>query len=259
MIKVSKFILIFLFISGVLAAQQIYFSDSYTEDGEPIGAKNIWEIKPWGSFVYVFLDNKGEILTGPILYMFVDRMNADSSYEPFDSKAINISYNQKWAVYNYKFALPGKYEVYFIDRNQNKLASEKIIVQYEESNYSKNTASSSSYYENCKVLFCEKILVGGQPLGIRRSISLSKNGSNIYIVLNNYAPLKTAKLLIDVWRKKNRAFDYDEYVQSKKYSLNPDWPDAYLKYEFDKQGEYKISIYNEDEVYIKSGYITVYE
>jgi hypothetical protein len=246
-----------LFMASVSAAQQIYFTSSYTEDGEPIGAKNIWEIKPWGSFVYIFLDNEGERFSNPMLYMFVDKMEPDSSFEPFDSKAINVPYNQRWIAYNYKFTLPGEYEFYFTDKNQNIIAEERVTVQYESTNYSVRTPSSSSYYENCSILFCEKILVGGDPLGVKTSLSISQS-NQVYVVLNNYKPLKTGKLLLDVWRKRNRAFDYDDYMFSKKYRLNPEWPDAYFLFTFEEPGDYKLSIYNENEVYIKSGYIKVY-
>jgi hypothetical protein len=256
--KVSKIFLILLISAVTTLSQQIYFTSSYTEDGEPIGAKNIWEIKPWGSFVYVFLDNEEERFSSPILYMFVDRMEADSTFEPYDSKAINVPYNQRWIAYNYKFTLPGEYEFYFTDRNQNRIAEERVTIQYENINYSVSTPTSSSYYENCEVLFCEKVLVGGDPLGVKNSLSLSQE-NQIYVVLNNYKPLKTGKLLLDVWRKKNRSFDYDDYMFSKKYRLNPDWPDAYFKFIFEEPGEYKLSLYNENEVYIKSGYIIVYQ
>lgn len=253
----SKIFLLLILSASVSVAQQVYFTSSYTEDGDPIGAKNIWSIKPWGSFIYVFMDNEGERFSGSILYMFADKMNVDSTFEPFDSKAISIPYDQRWVAYNYKFTLPGEYEFYFVDKNENRLAEERVTIQYEKTDYSVSTPSSSSYYESCKVLFCEKILVGGDPLGVKTTLSLSQ-GNQIYVVLNNYKPLKTGKLLIDVWRKKNRAFDYDDYMYSKKYRLNPNWPDAYFKFSFEEPGEYKLSIYNENEVYIKSGYLKVY-
>jgi len=254
----SKIALLLLLSVSVSFAQQVYFTSSFTEDGEPIGAKNVWDIKPWGSFVYVFMDNEGERFSGSILYMFVDKMEMDSTYEPFDSKAINIPYNQRWIAYNYKFTIPGEYEFYFIDKNENRLAGERVTIQYENTNYSVSTPSSSSYYENCKVLFCEKILVGGDPLGVKTGLSLSQS-NKIFVVLNNYKSLKTGKLLIDVWRKKNRAFDYDDYMYSKKFRLNPDWPDAFFEFTFEEPGDYKLSIYNENEVYIKSGYLKVYQ
>ncbi|MBN1302105.1 MAG: hypothetical protein JW995_12900 [Melioribacteraceae bacterium] len=257
-IKFISSILFFLIISATISAQQVYFADSFTEDGEPIGAKNEWEIKPWGSFVYVLLDPEETRIKGNIIYLFVDRLEGDS-YEPFDSKAINIGYGRKFVAYNYKFTKTGKYEVYFIAADQTRIAGEQVTIKFEESFINPVRNTSSAYYDDCKITFCKKILVGGETLGVMRSTSISRGGNKVFIQLNNYKPLNTSKFLVDVWRKKNRAFQYDEFVESKKYSLNPDWNDAFFSYTFTQPGDYKFSVYNEDEVLIKSGFFTVYD
>lgn len=256
----KPFTILTIILAGCISinAQQIYFSQSITDKGKSIGAKNVWEIKPWGSFLYITLDNEGKSLQKNILYLFIDKME-DDVYQPFDSKAINIDYDDTWASYNYKFVLPGQYKAYFISTDKERLAEEEVSIKFEQEFVSSRKEVSRSYYDNCRITFCEKILVGGEPLGVRRYISMSKNGSSITVLVNNYAPLNTSKFLVDVWRKKNRAFDYDEFVESKKYRLNPDWSDAFFKYTFKRPGEYKFSIYNEDEVLIDAGYITVYE
>lgn len=252
-------ILVILFsLSITITAQKVYVCESFTEDGEPIGVANNWSIKPWGTFLYIFLDSEGSSLEGNLIYLFVDKKE-DNKYQPFDSKAINIDYDEKWIAYNYKFTLPGEYEIYFITADQKRIASSNVYIKYEETFTSSHRIVNSSYYDNCRIVFCEKILVGGEPLGVKRSMSLSSSDKSIYVLLNNYAPMRTSKFLVDVWRKKNRAFEYDEFVESKKYSLNPDWPDAFFKYEFKRTGDYKFLIYNEDEVLIKSAYFTVYD
>jgi hypothetical protein len=188
-------------------------------------------------------------------YLFIDKKNGDT-FQPFDSKSINIDHRPEWVVYNYKFTQTGEYDVYFITFEQKRYAGEKITINYEKSFARPEQASSGVYYDNCKIIFCKKILVGGKPLGEVNSISLSQI-STIYIQLNNYRPLNTGKILLDVWRKKNRMFEYDEYIESKKYRINPDWADAYFKYTFTQPGEYKFSIYNENEITIKTGYFSV--
>ncbi len=251
----KRILLILVFTATFISAQQVYFVHSYTEDGEPIGAKNEWDIKPWGSFVYVLLDVEDKDLKGNVVYMFVDKMT-DGEYKAFDSKAINIKYNPKWVVYNYKFTQTGEYDVYFVTTDQERFAGEKVTIKYEESFTRPRQTTSRTYYDNCKITFCKKVLVGGDPLGVINSISLS-NTSSVFILINNYNALNTSKLLVDVWKKRNRMFEYDEFVESKKYRINPDWPDAFFKYTFSKPGEYKFSIYNENEVGIQTGYFTV--
>ena len=254
--KIIRFLILTLVLSaGITAAQQVYFVDSYTEDGEPIGAKNVWTVKPWGSFIYILLDTENNVLPGNVIYLFIDKKNGDA-YEAFDSKAINIDQKPKWVVYNYKFTQVGEYDVYFITNEQKRFAGEKVTITYEESYSRPKVTTNSVYYDNCSIVFCKKILVGGEPLGEVSSISLSQL-STIYIQINNRRSLNTGKILVDIWRKKNRLFEYDEFVESKKYRINPDWNDAYFKYTFTTPGEYKFSIYNENEITIKTGYFTV--
>ncbi len=255
--KLSLYILIITIgFSYSLQAQQVYFVESYTEDGDPIGASNEWEIKPWGSFIYIMLDSEDDTLKGNILYLFIDKKE-DGVFQPFDSKTINLSFNQEWVVYNYKFTQTGEYDVYFITSDQKRFASERVTIKYEESFTNPNVTTGNSYYDNCKIIFCRKVLIGGKPLGVTNSIGLSNNSGRIYILINNYRALNTSKILVDVWRKKNRAYDYDEFVESKKFRINPDWPDTYFQYQFTRPGEYKFTVYNENEILIKSGYFTV--
>lgn len=254
-----------LFLTGILflvfvfhtAGQQLYFAESYTENGSPIGAKKEWTITAYGCAVYFLFENGGEEIKGNPVYIFIDK-EEDGIFQPYDSRALNLDEIKTWLVYEYTFSQPGKYEVYFIDNTQNLLAKGMMTVSPEIYNPGARKIGSN-YYDNCKISFYEKVLAGDKPIGQRKNLSLSKGGNSIYVYLDNKAPFNTDVFLVDVWRKKTRAFDYDEFVESKKYRLNSGWPYAYFNYSFKEKGEYKFSIYNQNEVLIKTAYFTVYE
>ena len=63
---------VFLIVSFNVLGQSIYVSDSVTESGEAIGAKNNWEIDPWGRSLYIVYDN-GSPIENDILYLFIDK------------------------------------------------------------------------------------------------------------------------------------------------------------------------------------------
>ena len=235
-------------------AQTIYVADSATEDNEPINAKNYWEIEPWGKTLHIILDNEGTTIDGNVVYLFIDKYS-DGKYQPFDSKSINIQPNTKRVNYDYKFSETGKYKLYYINISQQKLAS--VTVTISEKTRKIKAIKRSNYYDNVSLVFCEKVLVGGTPIGITKRASLSENNGEIYIKISNFSPLKTEVILVDFWRKEYRSFEYDEYIESKKYRVDPEWADTYFKYKFPKAGEYKIVIYNQAEVLIKTGYISV--
>ncbi len=242
-------------LASVSYAQTVYVADSVTEDNEPINAKNHWEIDAWGKTLHVILDREEQPIKGNIVYLFIDKfMNGE--YSPFDSKSVNIQQGVRRIKYDYNFSEVGKYKLYYINISQEKLASVVITIT-EKSKRKNKVVKRSNYYDNVKLLFCEKVLVGGTPIGIKKRASLSENNGQIYIKLTNLSPLKTEIILVDIWRKEHRSFEYDEYVESKKYKISPSWADAYFKYRFLKPGEYKIVIYNQAEVLISTGYINV--
>jgi hypothetical protein len=254
----KKFILTIFFLLvtiSISTAQTIYVAESVTETNEPINAKNYWEIDPWGKSFFIVFDNEGETIEGNILYLFIDKYE-DGKYIPFDSKSINIKPNSKRIKYDYNFSETGKYKLYFINVSQEKLAS--IVVTMSNKNKVKErTVKRSNYYDNVQLIFCKKILVGGTPMGITKRASLSENNGEIYVKITNFSPLKSEVILVDFWRKEHRSFEYDEYVGTKKYKIDPEWADTYFKYKFKQPGEYKIVIYNQAEVEMATGYINV--
>ncbi len=253
----NKLIQIFIILISMLTivkGQTVYVAQSVTEQNEPINAHNYWEIEPWGKSLFIILDNENQNLDGNIVYLFIDKY-IDGKYQPFDSKSINIQENSRRIKYDYKFSGTGKYKLYFINISQDNIAS--TIVTISEKVRKQNTTKRSNYYDSVELIFCEKILVGGTPIGITKRASLRENGGQIYIKLTNFSPLKSEVILVDFWRKEYRSFEYDEYMESKKFRIDPEWFDTYFKYKFPKAGEYKIVIYNQEEVLIKTGYINV--
>lgn len=251
-LKTLFFILIITAIGSY--AQSIYVSESVTESGEAVGAKNLWEIDPWGRSLYIVYDN-GKPITNSILYLFIDKF-IEGKFEPFDSKVIEVEENKKFIKYDHKFTETGKFKVYIVNEDQETLSS-MLLTLKTNTGSERNAAESDNYYDGIGLIFAERILIGGTPLGIVKNVSLSKNDGWIYIKLSHYAQLNTNTILVDFWGKEGNAFDFDQYIESKKYKVDPTWPDTFFKYHFKKTGRYKIVISNEFDAIIKTGYITV--
>lgn len=254
--RIQQIFLLCVLCATINFGQRVYFTESYTEKGEPIGAKNDWDINPWGSYIFIMLESESQPIPGKTIYLYIDKKEKDS-FQPFDSKSIGLEPNQKWAVYNYKFTEEGLYDVYFITSDQRRFAGENIKIKLNDSISKQKANQNRVYFEDCKVLFSKQILFGGKTLGETKSMSISENAGTIFIKINNQKPLNTSKLLLDIWRKKNRSFEYDEFIESKKFAVNPKWMDTYFKYLFKQPGEYKFSIYGENEVMIVTGYFSV--
>ena len=254
--KKVLFIILFSIIFIInIKAQQVYFCKTHTTDGKPIDAQIEWTIKPWGETIEVLFDNEGKPIEGTYVYLFIDREN-NGTYEPFDSKAIKLDYGATWVYYAFKFVELGKYKAYFINSDQDTLGSERLTLKLEESFSTTSQKLSNLYYDRIRLTFCERV-IAGRVINEKTHVSMSKDGGRVQVYLKSKTPLNTDKLLVDIWKQKEGSFDYEQYIESKKFEMDPTWPDVFFRYRFKSPGNYKIAIYNSDEVLIKSGFITV--
>ncbi len=249
--------LFFFVCSTFYYSQQLYFCESYTEDGKPIEANYTWPIKPWGKQLYVLFDNEGTEIEDRIIYLFIDK-ETEGEFEPFDSKALQVRDGSDWLVYNYKFIELGEYRFFVVNSEKDTVATESIIIKLEDELEGSRSTFTTIYYDNSDIVFCER-MIAGKPVNEFREKSIKKNNGLVFIYLNNRNQLNTEKLFVDFWRRKESNFEYDEYIESKKYRMDPGWNDVYFRYNFKEPGEYKVSIYNDNEILIKNGYIRITE
>ncbi len=249
----SAIIILFSFVN--VNSQNLYFCTGHTSNGAPINQTNTLKIEPSGSYIFILLQNYQK-LKPQLFYLFIDKKNG-KAYDPFDSKVIRLFKKKSWLVYNYKFTEPGKYKVYFLDSEQKKIAQDTLRVRLKEKYLTDKIIATSDYYANCEFLFCE-IVLGGKPVHIRDKAFLKKNHGLMFGYLDNGLPLNSSKLIVDVWIKNPETGDFDELYETKRFKIVPEWSFTYFKYIFKKPGYYKFSVYNEDNVLIKSAYISVY-
>jgi hypothetical protein len=122
-------------------------------------------------------------------------------------------------------------------------------------NYAKAQVTTD-YYKYSEVIFCEDV-VDGKPVNASSTFTIGENGGYVQVQVDNAGrKLKTTTIIADVW-KKSSSGEYDKFIETKKYTIEPTWDAPYFKYTFYKAGKYKLAIYNEDEVYINSGYVTI--
>jgi hypothetical protein len=130
-----------------------------------------------------------------------------------------------------------------------------IIVTVLTVNYAKAQVTTD-YYKDSEVIFCEDV-VDGSPVNASSTFTIGENGGYVQVqVDNSNKKLRTTQLVVDVW-KKSSSGEYDKFVETKKYDIQSTWTAPYFKYTFYKAGKYKLAIYNEDEVFINSGYVTI--
>lgn len=250
-------IILLIFASTISFSQEIYFCNSHTEKGDPIDARNVWSIKPWGSLVYVLVNNENKPFETQLNYLFLDRL-IDGEYRPFDSKAVNVKDDATWFAYNYKFTEPGKYRVYVVNQNKQEIVASTVTIQVESDYLQNRQTKNSLYYDGTKIKFCERV-IAGKPINTFRKMSLSKLDGTVHVFIDTKSSIQSSMFVVDIWEKPTRSIEYDKFIESKKYALTPSWDYVFFKYTFSKPGQYKFNIYNENEVLITAGYLEVVE
>lgn len=253
-IRFYKVAMFFFFTFNIFFAQELYVCESYTEDGSPVGPKNQLEIKPYGSALYVLLDNEKEF-NDPLLYLFVDKL-IDGKFTPFESKTISIKSNDTWAVTSFEFKEEGTYEIYFLNSSQNRLATSKIATYFSEEFTEQTISASSNTFTDGDFVFCE-LVINGKPVNPFNSLSLSRTAGQAFVYLNNYTPFNLGKLKVQVWKRKENDSSYEELIDTKKFKILPEWDDTFFKYIFTNVGEFKIDVLDSTDSFISSNIITV--
>jgi len=247
------FIIIFFLISSFLFSQQIYFCKGYTEAGEPIDPYLSNKIPVNHSFTILLKSGK-ENFESNMIFITIEKMG--TRFEQTNlSKILRPDNKRNWLAFNHKITEEGNYLVTFKDFNRKKIASSNLIIEKPVVTTPANRPTNF-LMPDLKIVFCERI-TNGNPSGILEKISMLKNNGEVYIYIINNMPLKTSKLLVNIWRKKTPNLDYDEFVDTKKYQISFEWYDTFFRYRFDKKGEYKINFFNEKELLLKTAYISV--
>lgn len=256
----KKYALIFsilIFSAAGLSAQKLYVCNSFTERGEPIDAIYKADFDPSaGLSAYALFAFEGSKPRSDLLYLFIDKI-IDGKPAPFDSRSMQINSRKNWIAENYDFKESGSYVLYVADSFGSRLASSRVILNEKKSERD-NPSADALYYSNSEIIFCQMVQAG-RPLREFKALNMDDRDRTIAVMLNNKKPLKTGKLMVVVWMKNDNTVDYDVFVSSRKFMVQRDWDDTYFNYTFRKPGEYKFSLYDENEKLIKSAFFTVYK
>ncbi|MCP5063093.1 MAG: hypothetical protein GY936_11610 [Ignavibacteriae bacterium] len=236
-------------------SQEIFFCESYMEDGTPVGPTNQLSIKPWGTAIYILLDNNKTPFNELLLNVFVDKKNGDK-YSPFESKTIEVDAKGTWAVTNFEFNEVGTYQIYFLNASQKIIAVNILKVNFAEGVLVSSNPHTTVSDGSVEMLFCQMV-INDKPINSFDNLSISRTGGRAIIYLNNYSPFETEILTMQVWRKNIEESDFGEFVAKKRYQLLPEWNETFIKYRFDQSGEYKFDIFNREETLISSNTIVV--
>lgn len=246
------FLFIFLFIAGITAAQKITLCRAYTHKGEPIDLIYASGLI-LNQSVCVLFSGENKKIAGKTVHLYIDKITGTVRENLF-SKSFKPA-KENWIVHVYKFLTEGRYEIYFTDERQNRYAALSATIGLVKPK--KEIAPPVRViYPDAELIFCESVQYG-RPINIKSSVSLAKDMGMVNFYLNANRPLNTGKILLNIWRRSKPGLAYDELYAVKKYLVEPDWNDTFVRFKFTKTGDYKVTFYDEKELLIKTAYISV--
>ena len=236
-----------------LKGKQIFIAKSYTEFGEPVGIINIKKLETEQTYSIILNSDKNKFREH-LVFLYIEKSGDDDSYSTF-YKLIRTDKEKNFIAFNYSFTSEGTYEIYFTDFTKNKIASTTVtVVKKEEKELEKAVVGQAR--PSLGITFCKQV-IGDVPVSEVKSVSINKDGGEIYIYVFDEKPLNIEKLVVSFWRKKNKLDQDGQFTDSKKYMVNGNWHDTFFKYRFQSAGDYKINFYDGNEILLKTAYITV--
>lgn len=253
----KKVIFILFLAASALLSQNVYFCESYTEQGVPIDASVNVKIKPGGGNIYILLDNAGKPIHDDMIYLFIDKM-INGKFEPHDSKPIDIREGRTWAVFDYSFKEEGEFKANFVNTRNQLIATGKVNILYDKTYFKPSETYNPNYYDYSRIVFA-KAIIEGKPFDEKESFKLENGGSIIFAYLNTGKTLNTEKIVVEIYLDENGDRNFDQHVDSKKFKVDPAWRDTFFRYTIKKAGIYKFEVYNENNVMMGSSYLTIYK
>jgi hypothetical protein len=234
-----------------IAKKSIVLCDSYDDYGKPIGINEVWNIEKndKGGWIYILFDN-GEKMTGTTS-LYVDKKNTNGEYVPFDTKSFTNT-NKNWSVYDYNFKEIGEYKISAY-KDGNEIATTNATIKYNVTNSTTKIETpkyqediTTWYYDGSEVFFAEEANASGTLKGKNTTFNIPSTGKKLTMVYKQGKAIKTNKIIVDVWT----GVDYVDFVETKEFVTLPTQKDIYIPYTFKKAGKYKLSVYNQDEIFM---------
>jgi hypothetical protein len=243
--------------------QRIYFCENYTQSGEPIGPSTKLSSPANGGSIYMLYQNGSANISADKLYIYVDKL-ATSDYLPYDVKEMTVDKTKNWAVYDYTFMTIGDYRVIVKDQNMKELSKEYLqLVLTEDASSSSSSdddwldyddPTSMFYYTYSTIEACVGIdSYTGVPNTVSTSFSIDRSlGGRIYFKVSNPGKdIHTDQLVVYI--NKNDASGTSQTFDTKYFTVtDPSRSWDYFIYDFYSDGDYSISVYTKDFVFINT-------
>jgi hypothetical protein len=242
--------------------------------GEPSGVYSIWEIPPvGGGFVYVVYQQSKPIKKA--LYVTLEKQDSYGNYQ-FYSKAFfnnDLKSGLNWSMYDMKFTEEGDYRISVFGKGKTALAitlteinfvpetdyyEEEVLIPEEASDVIEeeevlDPEYDTYYYENSIVTFGTGI-EDGVLINESNEFKLKGKSMDLMIKVDMDEELRLSIIYVGLYVGEN----YDEEVSNESFTVaDKTWNWINVPITVYKKGKYVVDLYNQNDVFVNSGYFEV--
>ncbi|MBP6661000.1 MAG: hypothetical protein KA174_09965, partial [Chitinophagales bacterium] len=118
---------------------------------------------------------------------------------------------------------------------------------------------TSDYYEDSKIQFGTSVGDNAEIKGESSSFYLKNGEVSVATLITNGKVFKTEKIKLSVYKKitKNGKEDTKLVQTIPVTGIGEDWDWVYATIDFTEKGEYIVDVWNENELFINTGYVTI--
>lgn len=243
------------------------------KNNEPVNPSASFIIPSTGGTITVQVDNGKAMKTTQMIVDIYKKPTGGSDYTEFvETKRYDIETHWDRPYFSYAFTSPGDYKFSVYNADEVWINSATVIMKPKSGGSTttstggrggSNTRGGSTvdvvdtyYYTDCKIIFCEEVK-NNEPVNAATTFTIPKAGGYLTVQVDNGKAMKTTQLIVDVYKKPKGGGDYTEFVETKRYDIEAHWNRPYFEYTFYDKGDYKLAVYNGDEIWINTGYLTI--
>ncbi len=235
----------------------VTFCEGVDDNGNPLTVASVFNIESGGGNVTVYVDNGSTPIQSSGLIIDIYKKGSSGKYDDFiETKNFTIKSSLVATYFQYFFATAGDYVLHVYNSEEKWINDGYITIKNKSGlNIDYNDPSSTFYYIDAKVNFCTELDYLNSCASAGSVYNISKSGSYLYVWVGQDKALKTTGITLDIYKKKGG--DYNDFVETKTYTINPDKSAFYIEYTFYEQGDYKFKFYSESNVWIQDGLVTI--
>lgn len=205
-----------------------------------------------GSYAYIIVDNYPNTFpTSQIQLTSFKKYGGE--YEKIDSKTYDIDRSLTFTYIQYSFNTTGDYAFDVHDGNGTFINSAYVTANAKTSTTTNDGGSGK--YSKAKAYIALDVPVAGVAKQVSSIVINPDKGSYAYIVIDNYPTnFNVDKINLKSYKKVNGKY---EKLNDQTYNISGDNYYTYIKYSFYTKGEYAFDVYDENDVFVATAYVTV--